>query len=134
VTTARKVSANRENAQKSTGPKSAAGKRRSATNAIRHGLRSRPDVEHVRAWYRIILNDSGAQIDEIHLGSRSAAALNLAEAEVRLANVRREEERHLVERAGAAIELDYARVLRRYRREAEVHRARALEHWIENIG
>jgi len=34
----RRLSANRENARRSTGPRSAAGKRRSAGNAFRHGL------------------------------------------------------------------------------------------------
>src|SRR5436305_6490314 len=34
----RRVSANRRNAQKSTGPKSAIGKARASTNARRHGL------------------------------------------------------------------------------------------------
>jgi hypothetical protein len=34
----RRVAANRANAKKSTGPKSAAGKRRSGRNALRHGL------------------------------------------------------------------------------------------------
>lgn len=38
MTSARKVAANRTNARASTGPKSAAGKRRSAMNARRHGL------------------------------------------------------------------------------------------------
>src|SRR5215813_10166603 len=38
VQVSRKVAANRRNAQKSTGPKTAAGKRRVARNAIKHGL------------------------------------------------------------------------------------------------
>jgi hypothetical protein len=38
VTSARRAGANRNNARASTGPKSAAGKRRSAMNARRHGL------------------------------------------------------------------------------------------------
>lgn len=38
MTSVRKINANRINAQASTGPKSAAGKKRSAANARRHGL------------------------------------------------------------------------------------------------
>ena len=38
ATSPRKASANRQNARRSTGPRSAAGKRRSAGNAFRHGL------------------------------------------------------------------------------------------------
>ncbi|MEO1552685.1 MAG: hypothetical protein AAFR82_02030 [Pseudomonadota bacterium] len=38
MTTQRQIRANRENAKKSTGPKSKAGKERSARNAIKHGL------------------------------------------------------------------------------------------------
>ncbi|MDC3384998.1 hypothetical protein OAW59_01385 [Candidatus Pelagibacter sp.] len=33
-----KINANRQNAKKSTGPKSIAGKKRSSLNAIKHGL------------------------------------------------------------------------------------------------
>lgn len=38
MTSAAKISANRANARASTGPKTAAGRRRSARNALRHGL------------------------------------------------------------------------------------------------
>jgi hypothetical protein len=38
VTSHKKISSNRRNAQKSSGPKSAAGKSRTARNALRHGL------------------------------------------------------------------------------------------------
>src|SRR5437763_11376031 len=38
VTSDKKISANRRNAQKSSGPKSAVGKSRAARNALRHGL------------------------------------------------------------------------------------------------
>ena len=38
MTTGRKAASNRKNAQRSTGPKSEKGKRRSRSNALRHGL------------------------------------------------------------------------------------------------
>src|SRR5260370_19652097 len=40
----RRIAANRANALKSTGPKSAAGKARSRRNALKHGMTSRGDV------------------------------------------------------------------------------------------
>jgi hypothetical protein len=41
MATARQIAANRRNAQRSTGPRTAAGKSTSSRNALRHGL-SRP--------------------------------------------------------------------------------------------
>src|ERR1700735_2164101 len=38
MTSARKIESNRKNAQRSTGPRSEAGQRRSRRNALRHGL------------------------------------------------------------------------------------------------
>jgi hypothetical protein len=43
-----KLAANRANAKKSTGPRSAAGKRRSSQNARRHGLSTPPDAVGIR--------------------------------------------------------------------------------------
>src|SRR5690349_9973801 len=57
VPVSKKVAANRRNAQKSTGPRTAAGKRRVAKNAIKHGLFSskllvdHPDAEEDPAEY-----------------------------------------------------------------------------------
>jgi len=41
MTSARKISANRENAKKSTGPRSRAGKKNTSSNALKHGFYSR---------------------------------------------------------------------------------------------
>jgi len=55
MTSAAKVAANRRNAQKSTGPRSAAGKARARRNAFRHGLAIAPALDGA----------IGAQIDAL---------------------------------------------------------------------
>jgi hypothetical protein len=86
VTSAKKVVANRQNARKSTGPKTAKGKDRASRNAVRHGLetvsRHNPSVsaqiEHIA---QAICSDaaSPAQYEQ---------ALIIAESEVVLLHVR----------------------------------------------
>ena len=44
--TQKQVRANRENAKRSTGPRTRSGKGRSSQNSIRHGLNQAPDPEH----------------------------------------------------------------------------------------
>ena len=44
--TQKQAKANRENAKKSTGPRTRSGKGRSSQNSIRHGLNQAPDPEH----------------------------------------------------------------------------------------
>ncbi len=84
MTSERIAARNRANAQKSTGPKTAAGKAIVSGNARRHGATSRPDPESVATWLAIILDDpdilAGAPIPSDDRGFR---ALALAEAEAR---------------------------------------------------
>jgi hypothetical protein len=87
MSTARQIEANRSNAAKSTGPKSARGKSRSAGNARTHGLTTPPAPEAVTRWYRIIRNDVDATPDPLSRNVRDRAALVLAEAEARLQRV-----------------------------------------------
>ena len=81
----RQIAANRRNAQKSTGPRSASGKKRSGQNALRHGL-ARPLSA---ADFEKQLEDFARQISG---GSDAPATLALArtaaEAELELSRVR----------------------------------------------
>lgn len=81
MTTKKQTAANKANAQKSSGPKSAAGKARSAQNAVKHGVTGRPDWSMVTRFYRMIVEDSTALPDPFSSDPRSRAALALAEAE-----------------------------------------------------
>ena len=81
----RQIAANRQNAKKSSGPRSAAGKARSRRNALRHGLaiasRTIPAFQpDVMALARS-LSSAGDDFDD--------AALIAAEAEIDLLRIRR---------------------------------------------
>jgi hypothetical protein len=85
MATDRQIAANRRNAQKSTGPRTAAGKRRAAHNAYRHGLStvtgSAADDEAVESLALVIVAGSR---DPQHLESaRSAARAYLELAQIR---------------------------------------------------
>src|SRR5258706_5618755 len=85
MATERQIAANRRNAQKSTGPRTAAGKRRAARNAYRHGLSivtgSAADDEAVESLALAIVAGSS---DPEHLESaRSAARAYLELAHIR---------------------------------------------------
>lgn len=76
---------NRNNARKSTGPRTALGKAIVSANARRHGATSKPDPTSVAAWVRIILDKPDLSPGDLLSGDpRVAGALALAEAEVRL--------------------------------------------------
>jgi hypothetical protein len=87
MTTARKTSANRQNAGASTGPKSAAGKARSSANARRHGLA-------VAIWSETALTAEAAALAK-HIAGSSASqqvmahARQVADAQVEVVRVRR---------------------------------------------
>lgn len=88
MATARRIAANRANARRSTGPRTAGGKRRSAANATRHGLTSAPPQAEILLWFRIILDDAAAMPDPLETDPLRRAALTLARAEAQLARVR----------------------------------------------
>ena len=87
MTTARQLAANRSNARASTGPKTAAGKARSARNALRHGLavavRSDPALAvDAEALAKAIAGDH-ADADRITLANE------IAETQISLVRARR---------------------------------------------
>ena len=94
MTSDAKRQANRENAAKSTGPRTEEGKRRASGNARRHGLSRPPQRSEVLAWYQVL---TGTALDPVPVvrSDKERAALALAEAEAHLANAVREEERFL---------------------------------------
>jgi hypothetical protein len=87
MTTARKTSANRQNARASTGPKSAAGKAQSSANARRHGLAvpiwsdAAPTAEAAALAKRIAGATASQQV--------MAYAQQVADAQVEVLRVRR---------------------------------------------
>ena len=62
MSTDKQIAANRENAKKSTGPRTAAGKRKSRRNAVRHGLTAETiiDVLEEAADYEALAAAIGA--------------------------------------------------------------------------
>ncbi|SRR5260370_539889 len=86
MTSARKLFTNRQNSLRSTGPKTAVGRARAATNARRHGLRvpvlSDPALSaEVEAMAREIAGDGSPELIEL--------ARRIAEAEVDVMRIRR---------------------------------------------
>jgi hypothetical protein len=85
MATEKQIAANRENAKRSTGPKTAAGRSRSSRNAVRHGLSCPLDFamsEKADAIARI-LSSVGAN-DE-----RLTSTMEVAHAQVELLRIRR---------------------------------------------
>ena len=76
---------NRANAQRSTGPRTAAGKATVAQNARRHGATSQPKPSSVSAWLSVILDRPDIKsADLMPADERGFRALALARAEAQL--------------------------------------------------
>lgn len=84
MTTERQRAANRQNAQKSTGPRTAEGRKRSASNSRRHGMTGSIAEENVAEWFKLILSDSDAEPNILDNDRLRRSALRLAMAEARL--------------------------------------------------
>ena len=96
MTTERQKRANLANAEKSTGPRSPAGRDRSSMNAQKHGLTALPPWGDVEKWLRVILEDPDAAPDPSAREDRPRAALRLAEAEAQLQRCHQAEGAHLL--------------------------------------
>ncbi len=86
MTSAKAIAANRRNARRSTGPRTGAGKRKVAANALRHGvtanLPSDPAMGAVVRRIASVLAGSGAS------PARRALVMPIAEAEAELLRIR----------------------------------------------
>ena len=102
MATPAQIEANRRNAGKSTGPKTAAGKAASSRNALTHGLTASITDAEVRAYYDIIREMVPLDGDGIDAARAEVRALELATAEARLARARRAEVSTLSEGDSAA--------------------------------
>lgn len=87
-----RIHANRANAERSTGPRTAEGRRRSSANAIGHGLTTALPAARVLHWYRRIVGDAEGEAHSVRMSSRHHAAMELAEAEADLERTREAEE------------------------------------------
>jgi hypothetical protein len=85
----RQIEANRRNAERSTGPKTAAGRAASSQNSRRHGLYADPPPELVLTFYRLIANNPEAHIALRSSSPLERASVRLAEAEARLCMARK---------------------------------------------
>jgi len=87
MATARQIAANRQNARRSSGPRSGEGKRRSSQNAYRHGLSAgvNAPVEHVKDIEALARKIAGNSTDVVVL----ECAGTFAQAEFDLARIRR---------------------------------------------
>jgi hypothetical protein len=123
----RQIAANRRNAKKSSGPRSAAGKARSGRNALRHGLaiasRMIPAFQQDVMALARLLSPEGDDFDD--------AALLAAEAEVDLLRIRKfraalmDEARRKAEPLSSGL-VDMLNKLERYERRAFARRNKAL--------
>jgi hypothetical protein len=126
----KQILANRANAQKSTGPRTAAGRAKSSRNAYRHGLSLpvQPDPQAVEALAQAIAGETAGEVE-------LRAARALAEAQLELKRIR------TTRVAAISTELDQVlnpRTLARlcafdrYERQA-ASRRKAARRWLDEI-
>ena len=108
MTSPAKIAANRRNARRSTGPRSAAGKARARRNAFRHGLTTPASLDHV-AMDRIDNLVDALTID-VHSQLQFQLATVAAEAQAEIERVRHTKV-NLVNRASAQLREEGGRLL-----------------------
>ena len=108
MTSPAKIAANRRNARRSTGPRSAAGKARARRNAFRHGLTTPASLDHV-AMDRIDNLVDALTID-VHSQLQFQLATVAAEAQAEIERVRQTKV-NLVNRASAQLREEGAGLL-----------------------
>ena len=108
MTSPAKIAANRRNARRSTGPRSAAGKARARRNAFRHGLATPASLDHA-AMDRIDNLVDALTID-VHSQLQFQLATVAAEAQAEIERVRQTKV-NLVNRASAHLRDDAAGLL-----------------------
>ena len=127
MTNSRLAAANRRNARRSTGPRTASGKLTAARNALRHGLRvpvsADPVVakEIVELAERLANGSKDAQMREL--------AVRVAAAQVDVQRVRHARHGLIARRAIGAPELQQLCTLDRYERQAMWRRTLAIRAW-----
>jgi hypothetical protein len=130
MATAKQIAANRANAKKSTGPRTAAGCAKSSRNAYRHGLSvpAQPDPQAVEALAEAIAGETAGEVE-------LRAARTLAEAQLELKRIR------ATKLAALPTELDQMLNPRavaglcafdRYERQA-ASRRKAARRWLDEI-
>jgi hypothetical protein len=87
MTTDRQIAANRRNARRSTGPRSAAGRKRSSRNSFRHGVTAgvTATAERIKYIERLAHKIAAGRTDVVTLGE----ARTVAQAAFELAQIRR---------------------------------------------
>jgi hypothetical protein len=84
MTSPAQIHANRQNARRSTGPRTPLGRQASSQNARRHGLTAAPPPEGILKHLRAIVGDQYVTPEACLATPAGAAALALATAEARL--------------------------------------------------
>jgi hypothetical protein len=128
MATEKQIAANRANAQKSTGPKTAAGQLKSSRNVFRHGLSCPLPLDpamsaKVEAIAQALI-DEGASVEQV----TSAAEFAQAQLELlRIREIRAEMMRDTDLKLGSTQDLRRLVALDRYERFAQTRRRRASQ-------